>query len=98
MVGKEPVPELASLRKFMSPARTGQRDQWPQVNPPWPQPPPPPPEKVGKGEPEPRDPVMTPTDVKLLSTSSEPQLGQDRPSPSEYSDMDIFSSKERPHF
>jgi len=50
-------------------------------------------------EPLPRlEPVSTPTALKLRSVDRESQDGQGGLRPSEYSDMDIFTSKTCPHF
>lgn len=45
----------------------------------------------------PPDPVMTLMEPKLRSVSFDPHWGQEEGPLSEYSDMDIFTSKECPH-
>ncbi len=62
----------------------------PQVKPLCPHPPP------ERALPPEWDPAMTFTDVKVRSTFVEPQVGQARPCPSAYADMERRSSKEAP--
>jgi len=58
----------------------------------WPHPPP-----LKEAPPEdPRDPTMTPTEVKLRSAFFDPHSGQSGLFSSEYWDMDILTSKVPP--
>jgi hypothetical protein len=79
----DPVPPV--LRK---PARGS--GTHPQVNPLCPHPPP------GRAPPPEWEPAITFTDVKVRSTFVEPQVGQARPPPSAYADMERRTSKEAP--
>jgi hypothetical protein len=74
------------------PARTGRQGQWAQVNPVCPQLPPP----LGAGFDPVLDPTKTLTEEKLLSALPDPHSGQSGRFPSEYSDMDMRTSKECP--